>query len=45
MGAMVRRGRTIEPRARESAIYDDLYRRYAMLYPALKPITRKDSAH
>jgi sugar (pentulose or hexulose) kinase len=45
IAAMVRRGRTIEPRARESAVYDDLYRRYAMLYPALKPITRQQTAH
>jgi ribulose kinase len=45
IAAMVRRGRTIEPRAKESAIYDDLYRRYSMLYPALKPITRKETQH
>ncbi len=45
IGAMVRRGRTIEPRAKESAVYDDLYRRYAMLYPALKPIARLETAH
>ena len=37
MAAMVRPGRRIEPRPRESALYDDLYRRYAQLYPALKP--------
>ena len=41
IAAMVRRGRTVEPRAKESALYDEIYRRYAMLYPALKPITRK----
>ena len=40
---MVRRGRTIEPRASESAVYDDLYRRYAMLYPALKPFRRRNA--
>lgn len=45
IAAMVRRGRTIEPRAKESSVYDDLYRRYAMLYPALKPIVRQDKAH
>jgi ribulose kinase len=43
IAAMVRRGRTIEPRAKESAIYDDLYRRYSMLYSALKPITRQET--
>ena len=42
---MVRRGRTIEPRAKESAVYNDLYRRYAMLYPALKTITRHEKAN
>jgi ribulose kinase len=45
IAAMVRRGRTIEPRRKESAVYNDLYRRYAMLYPALKPIVRQDKAH
>jgi len=41
MAAMVRPGRRIEPRPREQALYDDLYKRYAQLYPALRPFTRK----
>ncbi|MDQ0474481.1 FGGY-family carbohydrate kinase [Labrys wisconsinensis] len=39
IAAMVRPGRRIEPRPRERALYDALYRRYAELYPALKPFT------
>lgn len=37
IAAMVRPGRRIEPRPTERALYDDLYRRYIQLYPALKP--------
>ena len=37
IAAMVRPGRRIEPRPREQSLYDDIYRRYAQLYPALKP--------
>lgn len=36
IAAMVRPGTLIEPRARESALYDEIYRRYLALYPALK---------
>ncbi len=36
IAAMVRPGRLIEPRARETALYEDIYRRYLALYPALK---------
>lgn len=39
--AMVRPGRRIEPRPREVALYDDLYKTYAELYPALKPFRPK----
>lgn len=37
VAAMVRPGRLIEPRAREKALYDEIYGRYRELYPALKP--------
>ncbi len=37
IAAMVRPGRRIEPRPTERALYDDIYARYAQLYPALKP--------
>lgn len=36
--AMVKPGKRIEPRARESALYDDIYRQYLALYPALKAV-------
>ncbi len=36
IAAMVKPGRLIEPRARERALYDEIYGRYAALYPALK---------
>lgn len=41
IAAMVRPGRRIEPRPRETALYDELYRSYAELYPALKPFRPK----
>ncbi len=43
MKAMVRPGRRIEPRPRESALYADLFKRYAQLYPALKPFAARRS--
>jgi ribulose kinase len=36
--AMVKPGRRIEPRPREAALYDDIYRQYLALYPALKSV-------
>ncbi len=36
IGAMVHPGTSIEPRAREMAMYDEIYQRYRALYPALK---------
>ncbi|WLR93239.1 FGGY-family carbohydrate kinase [Shinella zoogloeoides] len=38
IAAMVRPGKRIEPRAREMALYDDIYRQYLALYPALKSV-------
>lgn len=38
IAAMVRPGRRVEPDPARVARYDDIYRRYAMLYPALKPL-------
>lgn len=35
---MVRPGLCVEPRAREAALYDDIYQRYRALYPALKSV-------
>jgi len=43
MAAMVRPGRSIEPRPRETALYAELYKQYAQLYPALKPFNPKRS--
>lgn len=40
IAAMVRPGTVIEPRAREVALYDEIYQRYKALYPALKAITQ-----
>ncbi|OLP61959.1 carbohydrate kinase [Xaviernesmea oryzae] len=39
IAAMVKPGRRIEPRQRETAIYDEIYQRYLALYPALKAVT------
>ena len=36
--AMVRPGRTIEPRPAEMARYEEIYQRYKALYPALKKV-------
>lgn len=38
IAAMVRPGRRIEPDPARAARYDEIYRRYAQLYPALKPL-------
>ncbi|MCB1445794.1 MAG: carbohydrate kinase [Rhizobiaceae bacterium] len=38
IAAMVRPGKRIEPRVREMALYDDIYRNYLALYPALKSV-------
>lgn len=38
IAAMVRPGKRIEPRAREMALYADIYQQYLALYPALKSI-------
>lgn len=38
IAAMVRPGKRIEPRAREMALYDDIYQQYLALYPALKSV-------
>ncbi len=35
---MVRPGTSIEPRPRESALYQEIYQRYLALYPALKGV-------
>lgn len=40
ISAMVRRGRRIEPRTRERALYDELFGRYEQLYPALRPFNQ-----
>lgn len=39
IAAMVKPGRRIEPRPRETARYDEIYRSYRALYPALKDAT------
>lgn len=36
IAAMVRPGTSIDPRPRETALYQDIYQRYLALYPALK---------
>ncbi|GHG31798.1 FGGY-family carbohydrate kinase [Paracoccus aerius] len=36
IAAMVRPGTSIDPRPRETAMYQDIYQRYLALYPALK---------
>jgi ribulose kinase len=36
IAAMVRQSHVVEPRAREMALYSDIYSRYKALYPALK---------
>ncbi len=41
---MVRMDRRVEPRADQIARYQELYGRYAELYPALKPFTRSPPA-
>ena len=38
IAAMVRPGRRIEPDPARAARYDEIYRRYAQLYPALQPL-------
>lgn len=38
IAAMVRPGTSIEPRPRESALYEEIYQRYLALYPALKGV-------
>ncbi|QIG51721.1 carbohydrate kinase [Nordella sp. HKS 07] len=38
IAAMVRPGTTVEPRAREAKLYDEIYQRYKALYPALKSV-------
>ena len=38
IAAMVRPGRRVEPDPARAARYDEIYRRYAQLYPALKPL-------
>ena len=38
IAAMVKPGKRIEPRAREAALYNDIYEQYRALYPALKSI-------
>jgi ribulose kinase len=42
--AMVRPGVVIEPRARESALYEEIYQRYRALYPALKNVLEAKAA-
>jgi ribulokinase len=42
IAAMVRPGRRVEPDPRRVARYDEIYRRYVQLYPALKPL-REDA--
>lgn len=41
ISAMVHPGRMIEPRASETAKYEDIYRRYQALYPALTDILQR----
>lgn len=38
IAAMVKPGRTIDPRPRETALYDEIYQQYRALYPALKGV-------
>ncbi len=38
IAAMVRPGRRVEPDPARAARYDEIYRRYAQLYPAPKPL-------
>ncbi len=38
IAAMVKPGKRIEPRKRESALYEEIYQRYRALYPALKAL-------
>lgn len=38
IAAMVKPGRVIEPRPRETALYEEIYGRYRALYPALKAL-------
>ena len=40
IAAMVRPGRSIEPRPREMAIYDEIFQRHRALYPALKEVLK-----
>lgn len=42
ISAMVRPGKRIEPRAREMALYDDIYQQYLALYPALKSVQAQE---
>jgi sugar (pentulose or hexulose) kinase len=35
---MVRPGKRIEPRPRETALYNEIYQQYRALYPALKAV-------
>jgi ribulose kinase len=42
--AMVKPGIVIEPRARESALYEEIYQRYRALYPALKNVLEAKAA-
>lgn len=39
IGVFVREARVVEPRAREAALYDEIFERYRALYPALKGVT------
>ncbi|MDQ0510042.1 FGGY-family carbohydrate kinase [Ancylobacter amanitiformis] len=43
IAAMVRPGRRIEPRPREAARYDEIYRSYRALYPALKDVAAQST--
>jgi FGGY-family pentulose kinase len=45
IAAMVRPGKRIEPRAREMALYADIYRQYLALYPALKSVRGQEGRH
>ncbi len=40
IAAMVRPGKRIEPRPRETALYNEIYQRYVALYPALKSVSQ-----
>jgi ribulose kinase len=40
IAAMVKPGTRIEPRPRETAIYNEIYQQYRALYPALKSVRR-----